>query len=482
MTDGMLLGGRYESRDSVDHVLGARDIVFKQLLIWQEQPDEGALWLEGIDRETQQPVLISPRSRHPWEWSGELVSEAAARAVAAMRSPWIVPLLHVGPGIVYAVPPPSRPYPTLPLRDAARCAVQACEVLAGLHALGVCPSFGTRSLRLTQDADGWRIAWLVPSLDALVLIDRVHERLAGTEDDEVEEHLAPGMFVRRDVQQVVRFLTALLGGTQVDIPACASAAELARILAPWTESPDVAAAIDAWPVVTQPRRRAIDWDAVIAESEAHARNEYIDLALASAYHQRACRSFAAGDRDAALADVERALARDPAIDYRTTRAVILDRLARRKEARREVKATLAAAAKHEPVRRDKDGVIIGRNPPLDPAQHARAHATAGLFAMHDGDVAAAQHALRAAVALHPAAASCHALGAALYALDDVAGAAEWEARAVELDPHDSRFRWALVVSLRRLGRHAEAIEHARALLRDEPDDPAHRARFARLFD
>jgi Flp pilus assembly protein TadD len=75
----------------------------------------------------------------------------------------------------------------------------------------------------------------------------------------------------------------------------------------------------------------------------------------------------------------------------------------------------------------------------------------------------------------------HCLGAALYACGDVAAAAEVEARSVELEPGNARYRWALVISLRKLGRAREAQAQAERILALEPAVAAHRARFERLF-
>lgn len=83
--------------------------------------------------------------------------------------------------------------------------------------------------------------------------------------------------------------------------------------------------------------------------------------------------------------------------------------------------------------------------------------------------------------LHPTALSAHGLGAVLYASGDVEAAAEVELRSVQMEPANTRYRWALVASLRKLGREKEAREHAARTLEIEPDVPAHRERFGRLF-
>jgi hypothetical protein len=45
----------------------------------------------------------------------------------------------------------------------------------------------------------------------------------------------------------------------------------------------------------------------------------------------------------------------------------------------------------------------------------------------------------------------------------------------------ARYRWALVLSLRKLGRDGEARRHTEEILARAPEDAAHRERFARLF-
>ena len=83
--------------------------------------------------------------------------------------------------------------------------------------------------------------------------------------------------------------------------------------------------------------------------------------------------------------------------------------------------------------------------------------------------------------LDPTALHAHCLGATLHARGDVAGAAELEARSVKLEPSNARYRWALIMSLRKLGRDGEAREQAELILETEPGVAAHRERFARFF-
>lgn len=54
--------------------------------------------------------------------------------------------------------------------------------------------------------------------------------------------------------------------------------------------------------------------------------------------------------------------------------------------------------------------------------------------------------------------------------------------SVELAPSNARYRWALVLSLKKLGRAAEAREHAERLLQIGPDiAAAYRERIERLY-
>lgn len=233
---------------------------------------------------------------------------------------------------------------------------------------------------------------------------------------------------------------------------------------------------------------ALDYDLIIREGESllcaaseHERDHY-RLALAAAYHQRASRAWAAGDRVAALPDAERAVELDPSwLRYATTHALALEAAGRRDEARAKLAAATAAAPAE-----DFTGEESYRSHYREPdrpaaADRARALATAGLMALRAGDARAAIAALRTADTAYPSAAHAHALGAALWAAGDIAAAVEAEARSVVLEPRNARYRWALVTSLRKLGRDAEAREHAESIVAAGPEDAAHRERFRRLF-
>ncbi|WAS90072.1 hypothetical protein [Nannocystis punicea] len=465
---------------------------------------EASLWLHGVEIETKQRVWIALRG-HPVGWVANVETEVRARAVMASRSPFIVPVLHAGPGIVYAEPPPARPRPQLRAADAAACAVQACEVVAQMHALGeAAPYFGPSHLRLSERDGVWRIAWLLPGQWALDSLDRqLAERARNptgkkrpaprrTEDSPITvarravvelfaELLGPHERAGRDeLERIRRKATE-----------CADMPALARLFLPLVAEPvECAARIEAMPVVRTVPKRERDWDAIIRDGEAtlpsisRKNAAYVALPLACAYHQRATRRAAAGEPALALEDVERALKLDPCVTYAATRAVLRDRLGQRAAARAGLAtATVAARATFAAggVVRDNNGVIVGTAERVAPADLAHALEVGGLLALHDDEPVEAMDALLEAFTLAPTAARAHALGAALFRCGHVAAAADYEARSVALAPDEPRYVWALVGSLLRLGRAEEAREQALALLRRSPDDAAQREKFARVF-
>jgi tetratricopeptide (TPR) repeat protein len=281
-----------------------------------------------------------------------------------------------------------------------------------------------------------------------------------------------------------------------------------------------------------PAGAKLDWDAIVAAGEAQLammsaageEREFIVRPLAVAYHQRASRSWARGDALAALGDVDRAIEIDPFfLSYRTTRAVLLDALGRRVEAYDGIDTFLLLAEAHRrwhttvhawqtssiQGKELREGQAIARadarrstreladaadddvdrlldfgglKDSLNNRELARAHATRGLIAFREGNLVQARLDLRRAMELQPNAFHAHSLGAALYACNDVAGAAEAEERSVALAPSNARYRWALVLSLRKLGRSGEAREHAERILQMGPRAAAaYRERIARLF-
>src|SRR5262249_12498714 len=112
---------------------------------------------------------------------------------------------------------------------------------------------------------------------------------------------------------------------------------------------------------------------------------------------------------------------------------------------------------------------------------ARAYAARGMIGLRLQMQADAAKDLRRALEYAVDASYLHALGAALYALGDFAGAEDVERRSVELAPKSARYRWAYAPTLVELGRMAEARVHAEAALALAPDDAALRARVTRVL-
>ena len=100
------------------------------------------------DRVTGATVRVRPRGRRPM-WLDDVARESLAREAAALGLPALVPVLHAGPGVVYAEPPPMTARQPLPRAHAAACALAACEVLAHLHARGFAlfASWGLSTMR-----------------------------------------------------------------------------------------------------------------------------------------------------------------------------------------------------------------------------------------------------------------------------------------------------------------------------------------------
>lgn len=97
-------------------------------------PTEDELWLRVVERESGAVGRLCPRGER-YRWANEVAREALARRVLAAKIPWTVPLMHVGPGIVHAEPPPVIERPTLSLAAAAECALMACKVVVRTWAL-----------------------------------------------------------------------------------------------------------------------------------------------------------------------------------------------------------------------------------------------------------------------------------------------------------------------------------------------------------
>ncbi|MCY1070358.1 hypothetical protein OV090_36785 [Nannocystis sp. RBIL2] len=512
--------------------------------LWWEQHyndrpyGEDDLWTLAVDRRTGARVrVLEPPDGPVWSWAADMWTESVAHHVIAAAMPHTVPILHVGPGVVFAEPPPAVPRPRLRPAQAAACALAACEVVARLHAIGcggecgrtargfpahdlTTPiGFGRHNLRMTQESGEWKIAWLVPGHLALADLDDdppasepdalardLQDRLAGSILDEPPGDLPPKYDphcdpIARDLARLAGFYLSLAPPARgqpaaVDAirrlaagePVVRDVAGLARLLVELGPAGAWDARLSALPVVDVLPPPVLDWDHVIAAGEARLpdlvprQRPYVVLPLAVAYHRRASLRAALAPDDA-LRDVDRAVELDPIAPHHVTRAVLLDRLGRRDEARAAIAAAFAAPEYTGAPTEDVDGFRLLDAPAvvLGDRERARAHATRGTIALRDGDLALAEHDLRRAVDLEPTAAHLHALAAAVYARGDLAGAAALEARAVELEPTSARYRWDLVVSLHRLGRRDEALFHARKLEAMEAGDPNGRARRIRLL-
>ncbi len=465
-------------------------------------PTEDKLWLRVVERESGAVGRLCPRGGQ-YRWAKEVAREALVRRVLAAKIPWTVPLMHVGPGIVHAEPPPVIERPTLSLAAAAECALMACEVIVRTRALrcngdGDCLYFGPRNLRVIEADGRWRIAWLVPGIAELASLDQFAAQAKQQGKERSPADTTPAGEVRelffsllpaaaRGARPELRALAARHSEGRDDVVALA-ASFLALLDTPgeWTDRVAALAAIADGPPAEQ------DWDFIITEGKVEPSDDpYITLPLAAAYHQRACRAAARGDLVAALHDVDRALAIDPFVAYRLSRAALLDRLADGAVARFELAAAFAGPALARPPETGRrssfhtpqeyvDGEWVDTTS-VRADVHARAHATRGMFRFHDGDLDGAAEDLRRALELHETAEVANALGATLYACGDLEGAAAVERRSVELAPYNAPYRWALVISLLRLDRRDEAHELARSTVALAPDDPSHRQRFARLF-
>jgi tetratricopeptide (TPR) repeat protein len=582
LVKGHLIAGRFEVRGDEEELRWEQKRTGWNLSFLaddaepaREESAEKPWLLPGIDRQTGAAVGIMPLSA-PW-LPDALRTVTVARRVMELGLPSTIEILHADRGVVFADPPlVPQERPILPLEAAARCALEACEVVARLHAAGAAARegglyFGPGHLHLVQSGE-WHIRWLVPGPATMRDILKPADYFTAL------ERLGP---IRLDVFRLAAFFFSLCpasgargAGARLDSARAAAlegltrscrepgdelpanVASLARqILLLATPSEEMAARIAALPEVFTLPRLPLDCEQIIAgceeqlaalpdvsilrplsldpnvwidedkaspeASSARNRREHLTLALAAAYHQRASRLWAARDFTGALRDVERAIELDPVLPYHTTRAVLLDALGRRADAYREIDTALmtflaiadalrriTAAAKsgvsthwkNTPVRVETERLtrMLGdvprlrveellwrahtRESPLTDPEMARAHATRGMIAFRAGSLEQARDDLRRAMDLHESAFHAHALGAVLYARGEVAAAAEAEERSVDLEPGNTRYRWALIMSLRKLGRDREARDHALWILDSAADPTAHRERFARLFD
>lgn len=480
---GHLLADRFELIGSQSAVKRARDAIIAP-------PDDSELWLRGIERATGARVLIEPRGAAS-RWACDMRTEASARLVMSGAFPFAAQVLHVGPGVVYSEPPAGRPRGTFSPVEAAALALQLCEATGRLHAAGIARlCFDYFNLRVVDHGGRHGIHWLVPGseeLDLRVRDDIRPEKIFHHPQTRpilldvvgildfffmMNAEAPESSSASAEVRALWRIRDRLGSGKRLGVGFPPDVAALARLFLPIALAPaEVAERVMAMPSIQSLPPLHFDWDRVISDAHANLATErdgcarkHISVPLAAAHHQRACRAWAADDRASALHDAEQALALDgDRLAYTTTRAVMLDALGRGEEARRSL-----------------DEALVPLSPGARPRDKARARATRAMIAFRRGELAEAELDLRRAMSLHPTALYAHCHGAVLYALGDFEGAAKAEARSVKLCPTNTRYRWALIGSLRKLGCHAEALAHAETIVAMEPSNSTHLDKLAIL--
>lgn len=463
----------------------------------------------AIDRETGAHVLLRQRASEV-SWRHDVDAEACARVLAAMPVAHVRRVVFVGAGVVFEDAPGPRYEGAMPLRDAAECALQCCEVAAAIRAIGyenlsfvgsdleagtldgrpsvrfTAPSLARRGATpprqgtapprfqppFLRRSEGWQEACAAASA-CCVLFNLSPEAYVRSGPAEAERADGPeGLRARLEqrrasrsaaVDPVIELLSRYCfsrddwRGNVIDARLTFTVAAVAKLLADVIGTPDARARAEAVER-TKPGRLTCDWDAIASDGEALlSRAEprwkpYIALPLAEAHHQRASVQWARGDLEGALTAVNRALALDRALPYLVTRSVVLAALGRVGEARYAIDAAFEAIAALEA----RDQAIRERGyeryEPIpmyvpDDAERARAFAARGTIALREKR--------------------------AREALSDLE-------EAVRLAPSSARYRWSLASCLARLERRDEAITHARRSLELDPTE-ARRARYERLF-
>jgi tetratricopeptide (TPR) repeat protein len=417
---------RFEKWGDPELVVSERLTLWKFTRLWYKNINprfspKDDYWLLGIDQQTKQPVLIHPRG-YAFAWKNDLAFETAARRVQELSLPGTVPVLHVGRGVVYAMPPPAPPRPTLPINAAAKYALDAAVITARLHAVGCGHfAFGPSNLRLIFKDGAWQMHWLIPGIVELDLLEAL-EQLDPNHRESESRHprwhydLEP---IQSDLWQLCFFFFSLFSYRSESSPLSqlepTQATALATLLLIRDEGPEAvgihdaaslaqlfatlaglsAAVPESLPTVRTLPRLYPDWDEVIAEGEAMLKTEKhysasIKLPLAAAYHQRASRSWSRGALEAALDDVNQAIRHDSYPVYHTTRAVVLDAANRRDEARKAIAAAFDSIAAMPPSNPFHIQYTFG------PDEQSRAHLARGMIAWRDGRLDEAEADLRRA--------------------------------------------------------------------------------------
>lgn len=465
----------------------------------------------AVDRETGAPVLVR-QCGGAVGWHRDVEAAACARALVREPVAGLRRVVFVGDAVVFEdTPGPSHDGP-MPLRDAAECALQACEIAASLVARGYAhlsftehgldvgyldgrpavrftvpppearlrPPFGQRFWARIDWASFGRRASAPPEMilaasvcclffelapDAYVGARRRDatgdgpaglrarfERWIGSRDEKSTTPSEP-------LARLSRYCHDANGerAEAVDPSTVYTLDAVAKWLAEVIDTPEARARVEALSRLA-PTRLVYDWDAIAADGESRLSRDdrwsdrYIALPLAEAHHQRASALWARGDFEAALTAVNRALALDRIEPYLVTRSVVLAALGRVGEARFAIDAAFDAIEARR--RRDE-------------ADTSRGYSAVESVPDHDPDDAerARTHAARGAVALRE-----RRPDAALADLET----------ATRMDPTNAQHRWLLAQCLVRLGRRDEAIVRAKESLTRDPSE-ARRARYARLF-
>lgn len=455
-----------------------------------EITSEGAL-CKAVDRERGAGVLVRPSSGAT-RWPEEVDATTVARHLQREPIEGTRPVVWVDECVVFADAPAPRCDGAMPLVDAARCALRACEIAAELFSLGFdALSFNEVSLAAGYLEGRPAVLFTVPApyqRRTMPCRNRFFPNLRSSEEWEGETllaalacclffELAPDAYpravdpkktgfgaaallarlkLRREEKAPVNPHLALLSrgcGEQTEQRpeerAPGRIAEVARALAELIDTSEARARAEA---IERIPKRALryDWDAIAAwgdRLEDSRSNTYVAPALGEAHHQRACAAWERGDLELALRAVNRAIDVDRIAPYLVTRALVLLALKRVGEARHAIDAA------HELIEAfDRDAQVQGRfgwtTPYVpDDAMRARAFATRARISLAEGD---AKSALR-----------------------------DYE-EAVRVMPSNARYRWSLAMVLRKLGRDDDAHAQARAALELDPSD-ASRARYERHF-
>ena len=187
--------------------------------------------------------------------------EAIARDVMNLGLRAVVPVLHVGLGVVYAGLPPLRRWPVLSPMDASACALAACEVVAHMLARGHrLSAYHGGAMRPVEGEGRVRLAWMIPGLRWEVLPTR---QASGTKelvsDEEIEALFTGGteaallaqetrprlLNMAAEQQAIINLFVNLGGPLTVELAQsgwggsrCSNIVELARLLLAFVPAPE----------------------------------------------------------------------------------------------------------------------------------------------------------------------------------------------------------------------------------------------------